>query len=78
MIVGAGQSFDLLVDNSRNFDVFLRLCTQRFDEGDGVRLGDDFNAVGEGYLRGLAAQNGRAGEFPIGWKDAAVFEGVCV
>ena len=78
MIVGTGESFDVLADNSRNFDVFLRLCTQGFDEGDGVRLGDDVDAVSEGNLSDLGIQNGRAGEFPVGRDDAAVFEEVRV
>jgi hypothetical protein len=41
-------------------------------------LSDDVDAVGEGDLRDLGAENGRAGEFPIGGDDAAVFEEIRV
>jgi hypothetical protein len=41
-------------------------------------LGDDVDAVSEGNLSDLGTQNGRAGEFPVGRDDAAVFEEVRV
>jgi hypothetical protein len=39
-------------------------------------LGDDVDAVGEGDLRDLGAEDGRTSEFPVGGDDAAVFEEV--
>ena len=56
----------------------MRRSREGFDEGDGVGLGDDVDAVGKGDLRDLGTENGGAGEFPIGGDNAAVFEEVCV
>ena len=78
LVVEVGQGSGVFAGNGWNIEGFWGCFCKRLGKGDGTGLGEEGDAVFEGDLAALGADDGGAGQFPIDGDDAGAGQEVGV